>query len=177
MALSDRRVLEGQGSVLPMEPGVSKEPFYAGGLRFSCTRCSSCCRFEPGFVFLSEKDVFLLAAPFHLAYTEFVEIYCRWVPMDIAGGKRRERLSLREKTNNDCIFWDGGCSVYEHRPLQCRTFPFWPSNLLSPERWDAASAFCPGMGRGALHEMAEIEAALARQAAEPTLIKGVLQGA
>jgi Fe-S-cluster containining protein len=160
-----------------MEYGESRESFYAGGLRFSCTRCSSCCRFEPGFVFLSEKDLRLLAASFQIAYTDFVERYCRWVPAGFSGGERRERLSLREKADNDCIFWDGACTVYHSRPLQCRTFPFWASNLLSRERWDAAAAFCPGMDKGALHNAAEIKALLARQAAEPALVRGIRQGA
>ena len=33
------------------------EPFYAEGLRFSCERCSACCRGEPGYVFLTKEDL------------------------------------------------------------------------------------------------------------------------
>jgi Fe-S-cluster containining protein len=127
-------------------------------------------------VFLSEKDGTTLAAALQIAYTEFVEIYCRWVPAGSSGGLRKERLSLKEKANNDCIFWDRGCGVYNSRPLQCRAFPFWPSNLSSEERWKAAAAFCPGMDTGTLHGPEYIESLLAQQAAEPTLIQEIRSG-
>ena len=61
------------------------------------------------------------------------------------------RVSLREKANLDCMFWEnGGCSVYEARPLQCRSFPFW-SALVSSEEWDLHAQQCPGIGKGSLH--------------------------
>lgn len=84
-----------------------------------------------------------------------------------------EQLSLQEKANYDCIFWKNGCSVYEARPLQCRTFPFWLSMLESSQSWTAASETmgCPGMGKGELHPMEEIEAILARQHAEPVITR------
>jgi Fe-S-cluster containining protein len=144
---------------------MMKEPFYAGGLRFSCTRCSACCRYESGYVFLSEKDVKRLAAECQMDYTNFVEIYCRWVP---AGGGR-ERLSLKEKSNFDCIFWKEGCSVYTARPLQCRTFPFWRSIVDSPSSWAMAASGCPGMGKGGVVAREEIEARLEARKAEPVL--------
>jgi Fe-S-cluster containining protein len=131
-------------------------PFYAEGLRFSCTRCSSCCRHESGFVFLSEADVYGMAARLGVDYQGFLETYCRWVPWE--GGA--DRLSLKEKSNYDCIFWRQGCLVYEERPIQCKTFPFWRSNVLSAEAWEAASRWCPGMGKGELHTGAFIESCL-----------------
>eukprot|EP00613_Pedinella_sp_CCMP2098_P066871 CAMPEP_0171980084 /NCGR_PEP_ID=MMETSP0993-20121228/259757_1 /TAXON_ID=483369 /ORGANISM="non described non described, Strain CCMP2098" /LENGTH=393 /DNA_ID=CAMNT_0012632261 /DNA_START=51 /DNA_END=1232 /DNA_ORIENTATION=- len=38
-----------------------------------------------------------------------------------------------------CVFLDplGKCSIYEVRPLQCRTYPFWPSLLEDAEAWSA----------------------------------------
>ena len=136
-----------------------EEDFYAKGLRFSCTRCSGCCRHEPGFVFLSKKDVFSLAEETRMNYSRFIETWCRWIP---AGGKW-ERLSLKEKSNFDCIFWNSGCSVYEARPLQCRAFPFWPSILASVHTWQSEAADCPGIGRGKLHSRDRIAAWLAEQ--------------
>jgi Fe-S-cluster containining protein len=140
-----------------------KPPFYAQGLRFSCVRCSRCCRVDPGFVFLRKNDVELLVGALKMKYTEFIKRYCRWTPN--AGGG--EQLSLKEKTNYDCIFWAAGCSLYEARPLQCRAFPFWPSMLASREVWEAVS--CAGMGTGTLYPREEIEALLARQRAEPII--------
>ena len=149
-------------------------PFYAMGLRFSCTRCYECCRVDPGFVFLRKKDTELLVSALKMEYTEFIKRYCRWVPNLDGGGQRSlEQLSLQEKANYDCIFWKNGCSVYEARPLQCKTFPFWPSMLESGRSWAASCAAmgCPGVGKGTLHSMEEIEAILARQHTEPVITR------
>lgn len=62
----------------------------------------------------------------------------------------------REKTvqwylrdsENQCRFLVGGkCSVYEDRPTQCRTFPFWPENV-DPKSWKRISEVCPGIDQG-----------------------------
>ncbi|MDR0601701.1 MAG: YkgJ family cysteine cluster protein [Treponema sp.] len=144
-----------------------KGPFYRDGLRFSCRRCSSCCRYESGFVFLSEKDVRVLSAACTMEYADFVKTWCRWIP----SGGGRDRLSLREKTDYDCIFWKDGCTVYGARPLQCRTFPFWPSIVDSRRTWNMAKTGCPGMDSGAAHSREEIEACLAARGTEPLIMR------
>lgn len=50
---------------------------YENGLRFECKRCSYCCGHSPGFVYLSQKDVYLLSRHFNLSQKEFIEKYCR----------------------------------------------------------------------------------------------------
>ena len=135
---------------------MSDRPFYAAGLRFSCTRCSNCCRKESGFVYLSENDLSRLAHEFHMDYTAFIKTWCRWVPFDWGRERLSERLSLKEKSNFDCIFWDKQCTVYHVRPLQCRTFPFWDLTLYSQEAWESAGRGCPGINTGELHSGAEI---------------------
>ena len=44
------------------------------------------------------------------------------------------------------------CSVYEARPMQCRTWPFWKVNLASRQAWESVKKAtpCPGMGSGTL---------------------------
>ena len=71
---------------------------------------------------------------------------------------RGGEVSLRERGNADCIFWDAerGCSVYEDRPRQCRSWPFWGSVVHSAERWAEEAGECPGMNHGPLHEAREI---------------------
>ncbi|GHV84977.1 zinc/iron-chelating domain-containing protein [Spirochaetia bacterium] len=145
------------------------QKFYAGGLRFSCTRCSDCCRHEAGFVFLSQADLRLLAEGLQKEYTEIMESYCRWVPTLVPALGGSEQLSLKEKSNFDCIFWQDGCTVYQSRPLQCRTFPFWESVLCSPHIWEGLS--CPGTGHGQLHSREYIESCLAQRRAEPILVR------
>lgn len=94
--------------------------FWKSGLNFSCTRCSACCRFDPGFVFLSEHDLSRLLEWATMPKDEFIKVYCRWVPKDDGF----EYLSLKEKPNYDCILWDDGCKAYTARPRQCSDFPF-----------------------------------------------------
>jgi len=138
--------------------------WYADGLRFSCARCSRCCRYETGFVYLSKNDVLSLAKKCNMKYTDFVETYCRWVE-----AQEGECLSLKEKAGYDCIFWDSGCTVYSARPLQCRIFPFWPSIVSSRSSWDMASDDCPGINNGILHSREEIEKTLYLRTADPLI--------
>jgi Fe-S-cluster containining protein len=142
-------------------------PFYAQGLCFSCTRCSACCRFAPGYVFLSKTDVDILVSFLNMDYNEFIETYCRWI--NGYGGKAR--LSLKEKANYDCIFWKEGCTVYEGRPRQCRTFPFWPDILRSAKSWGNAARSCPGIGKGKRYDRSYIELRLREQSMDPVIEK------
>lgn len=146
---------------------MNNQLFYAGGLNFSCTRCSSCCRFESGYVYLTKNDLRDLAAKCKMTYTQFVKKNCRWIP----SANDTELLSLREKPDYDCIFWQDGCSVYQARPLQCRTFPFWKSTLSGPDAWK--SLLCPGIGKGTLHSREYIESCLVKRNEEPVLTRRV----
>ncbi len=126
-------------------------------LKFSCQRCSSCCRINPGFVYLSLCDLTNLCNYFKLDSITFIEKYCRWV----SSNDGDYYLCLLEKENNDCIFWaEGGCKVYQVRPVQCSTFPFWSYYLESTQRWNECSKLCPGINKGNLHYAEEIAAEL-----------------
>ncbi len=145
---------------------MSRDVFYGSGLRFECTRCSECCRHTPGYVFLSQKDLEALALVTGRERPEFLRTFCRQVSLGVT-----RRISLKEKPNLDCIFWEnGGCSVYKDRPLQCRSFPFWSACVSSPEEWQLHARQCPGMGKGALHPRSEIEDWLKRR-----LVDGFLE--
>ena len=50
-----------------------------------------------------------------------------------------------------------GCSVYETRPMQCRTWPFWHDNIDTPAPWQAVCAECPGAEKARLYTREEIE--------------------
>jgi len=147
--------------------------FYAQGLSFSCKRCSACCRFEEGYVFLSRKDVTELCRALNMKYDDFLETHCRWVPSDFG----KCQLSLKEKKNYDCVFWSsshgGGCLVYETRPLQCRTFPFWASVMNSKKSWKITASDCPGMDIGTFHSQDSIKKMLAMRQMEPIIFKNV----
>jgi Fe-S-cluster containining protein len=68
-------------------------------------------------------------------------------------------FSLRELAGGDCCMLDGGkCRIYAARPMQCRTWPWWPSNLRSRAAWREAARRCPGIGRGHRWSLTEIVA-------------------
>jgi Fe-S-cluster containining protein len=142
-------------------------PFYTGGLNFTCKRCSSCCRYDSGFVFLSENDMEKLIAQLKMDRNAFIKKYCRWVT-DVNGN---EVLSLMEKPNKDCILWDSACTVYSARPVQCMTFPFWKSILSSAEAWAVAASGCPGMNSGETHSGKTIGEYLKMRTAEPIIYR------
>jgi Fe-S-cluster containining protein len=66
--------------------------------------------------------------------------------------------TLREKLNGDCVFYDraAGCTVYPVRPRQCRTWPFWESNVATEAAWLRTCEICPGAGTGDLVSVEEI---------------------
>src|SRR2546426_5345733 len=123
--------------------------WYQDGLRFECTRCGNCCTGAPGFVWVADPELAAIAA-FRAEPLEHVRgLFTRLV------GNRR---SLREKANNDCVFYDRreGCTIYAVRPRQCRSWPFWESNVATPEAWQRTCQACPGSGKGDLIPAEEI---------------------
>lgn len=58
------------------------------------------------------------------------------------------RLSLQDRLIDGeqicCMFdyIDNMCTIYEHRPSQCRTFPFWEGYR---EKYQDLLEFCPGV--------------------------------
>lgn len=129
-------------------------PWFREGLRFECTRCGDCCAGTPGYVWVEPEEIDRLAAHLGLDADAFGRTYLRRVG---------DRVSLVEMAGHACVFWDAarGCSVYEARPDQCRTWPFWPGNLATPEDWEGTQRVCPGAGQGPLIGVDEILASIA----------------
>lgn len=131
---------------------MSKQPWYQDGLKFTCTQCGNCCTGSPGYVWVNRAEVIALAT--RLGFDDidsFEKKYVRLVGI---------RKSLKEYPNGDCVFFDSErrtCQVYEDRPRQCRTWPFWESNLKNRRAWQATCEVCPGSGQGKLHDLASIE--------------------
>ncbi|MDE2506653.1 MAG: YkgJ family cysteine cluster protein [Planctomycetota bacterium] len=130
-------------------------PWYRDGLAFSCTRCGACCTGAPGYVWVSRDEIAVLAEHRGQMPDQFAREFVRRVG---------NRLSLIEKPGGDCVFWDRstGCTVYESRPDQCRTWPFWPENIATPAAWNDVCRVCPGSGQGEIHTLQQIEASASR---------------
>jgi hypothetical protein len=62
--------------------------------------------------------------------------------------KKMYKYSIKEQKFGDsyeCIFYDrdsNGCKIYDARPIQCRTFPFWD---YYKKRVDELKLECPGI--------------------------------
>lgn len=88
-----------------------------------CDECGGkCCVGESGYIWINEDEIRSLGE--YLGYkTElFKEIFLE---------QFGNRYSIKEKPYKGgfaCIFFDEknkNCSIYEYRPNQCRSFPFW----------------------------------------------------
>ncbi len=124
-----------------------KNQWYKDGLRFECQRCGSCCRGEPGVVWITKREAKNISLSMGVSTDLFTRNYVRLI---------NGRISLLEHGNGDCVMYDNGCKIYETRPRQCKTFPFWNSNLSNKTEWQEQKKTCPGIGKGKLHTAEEI---------------------
>ena len=128
-----------------------KTPWYRDGLQFECTQCGACCSGEPGYVWVDDEEVSAMADEMGLETEAFAKKFVRQVG---------SQQSLIEYPDGDCILLDPVtrmCTVYESRPIQCRTWPFWDSTLEKKRDWKETCEVCPGAGKGRLYTLEEIE--------------------
>ncbi len=122
------------------------------GLRFECTQCGDCCTGPTGFVLFTMDEAQGMAKELGISVDEFMETYTR----DTLAG--RSLNETRTSFGYDCVFLDRDekgkalCTVYKARPEQCKTWPFWRSNLRSKRDWEWAESKCPGMNKGPLRD-------------------------
>jgi len=120
------------------------QPFFeCQPLRFECTRCGRCCVSGGGYyVFLNRNEA---------------EEIRNYLGLSIGWFRRRYLRCLRDgervaswRDDGGCIFLasQGGCSIYPVRPLQCRTYPFWPEIVNRRRDWRRESRRCEGIDRG-----------------------------
>ena len=134
---------------------MTKTPWYIGGLAFDCKQCGQCCSGPgEGYIWVTKHEVELIADFLKITQGEFRHKYLRRYGL---------RLSIIEETNTkDCIFLQKiqgqkKCVIYDVRPNQCRTWPFWSSNLANPADWNTAAQRCLGLNKGKLYSFEEIE--------------------
>lgn len=90
---------------------------------FECRGCGDCCR----------RDVEVVVFPGDIRAIMGAK-GLDWLDVagpnpigdeDCSGRYRAFEWVLRRRTNGECIFYESGCRIYEHRPLLCRTYPFY----------------------------------------------------
>ncbi len=119
------------------------------GLRFRCTQCGSCCTGPSGYVKFTDDEAVSMAATLGVPIDEFMRTYTHETPMG------RSLTERKTEHGYDCVFLDretvpgkAVCGLYDARPAQCRTWPFWKTNLSSEHAWRRAAIDCPGIDRG-----------------------------
>ena len=135
----------------------NKALWYAAGLHFECARCGACCSGPTeGYIWVTKPEIKLIA--------DYLK-----TPIPGLRKKYLKRVGLRttiieHHRTKDCIFLNHGqhkgpkgCMIYPVRPNQCRTWPFWASNLTSQNAWNKAAQKCLGINRGKLHNTEKIQ--------------------
>ncbi len=114
--------------------------WYQQGLPFKCTECGQCCTGSPGYVWVNSAEIAQISSYLGISEEEFVRKYTRRVGHYLA--------LLEHPKNYDCVFLQGKhCTIYPVRPKQCKTFPWWPEHLTSPEAWQEAAHRCEGISQ------------------------------
>ena len=89
----------------------------------ACEKCGGkCCIGDSGNIFVSKDEIYRLLEYFNLDFQEFNEKYLRKV------GIKYSFKEVEFEQGFACIFFNQKtrkCDIYNLRPKQCRTFPFW----------------------------------------------------
>ncbi len=125
-------------------------------MKFECQEScgGKCCKVpqdRPTFVFLTSEDRSRLFK--FMGGIEGVDVqdYAVKLPFNWTRFTKRKGYQwVLLQPNHKCVFLDdkGKCKVYEARPTQCRTFPFWPEIFRDHKEWEAFTEYCPGIGKG-----------------------------
>ena len=106
-----------------------------------CKECEgNCCIGESGYIWITNYEITFLADHLGISQKETIDKYLF---------KARYKYSIKEKqlpeNNYACVFFDldkKQCSIYDARPKQCRTFPFWD---YFKEKLDEVKQECPAI--------------------------------
>ena len=117
------------------EGGTAKEPWYMeeSELPFECTGCGKCCRTK-GDVYMDPEETLAASKLLNLSVREFTDQYAKME--DVESGWTLLRSKSEE---GSCIFLNeenNQCQIYEARPLQCSTYPFWPRIMSNKNSWN-----------------------------------------
>lgn len=103
---------------------IKQDGFTYGFNPKACDTCEgNCCIGESGYIWISKSEREELAKYLNIELEDLLNNYLRRIGYNYSINERK--LS---EDNYACIFFDlekKQCSVYEARPKQCRTFPFW----------------------------------------------------
>lgn len=106
----------------------------------ACSSCQAkCCTGESGYIHVNTSEMESISKFLDLSIEDFTQNYLF---------KNGYKYSIKERKlgeSYECAFYDrasNGCVIYEVRPTQCRTFPFWD---YFKTRVDELKLECPGV--------------------------------
>ncbi len=106
----------------------------------ACETCQGrCCTGESGYIYVTKNEIEKISKLLDMDVKIFVDTYLF---------KKMYKYSIKEvvhENSHECIFYDrdsNGCKIYDARPLQCKTFPFWD---YYKTRVDELKLECPGI--------------------------------
>jgi Fe-S-cluster containining protein len=105
-------------------------------LPFECTECGKCCQTK-GSVYLSPAEIRNASALLQLSEGGFIEKFASH--MTTNGSDDDVWIRLKNNKQGSCVFLHEDskhCRIYEARPTQCSTYPFWPSIMKSRSTWN-----------------------------------------
>ncbi len=129
-------------------------------LRFRCTQCGACCTGRgDSYIAVGPREAERIREHLGLSKSWFRRRYLIW--------RGAEQRGLRLLENGACTFLDsdGRCRIYPVRPVQCRSYPFWPEVVETKSAWLTEALRCEGIGRGDVVPVRRIERLLQKQRA------------
>ncbi|MDR2638684.1 MAG: YkgJ family cysteine cluster protein [Helicobacteraceae bacterium] len=122
---------------------IKKEGFDFAFDPKACESCGSkCCVGESGDIWASDQEIAAIAAALGEEERVARAIYFR---------REREGWRIKERETKrgfECVFaLESGCKIYDARPAQCRSFPFWHS---MNDHLDRLASECAGVYAGAI---------------------------
>jgi len=119
---------------------ITKKNFSYAFNQDACASCEGrCCTGESGYIYVSTDEIKKVAELLGLSVNDFGVKYLF---------KSGYKYSIKEREHQgsfECVFYDretNGCKIYEARPSQCISFPFWD---YFKTKIDELKEECPGI--------------------------------
>jgi len=129
--------------------------WYVAGLHFECQECGGCCSGPgEGYIWVTRPEIEIIADFLKMTVGQLRQEYLRRVGL--------RTTIIEHQTTKDCIFLQDiagqrKCVIYDVRPSQCRSWPFWPSNLGNCGDWNKAADLCAGINRGRCYSVEQVQ--------------------
>lgn len=104
---------------------------------FNCQQSGNCCK-ASGYVYVTSEIIQKMASSLNIS----VELFLKQFVINIDGWQVIASPTFR---TNCFLNSDQTCTVYNDRPLACKTYPNWPSIWDSEKSVINESNNCPGL--------------------------------